>query len=243
MQIIKLDATESTNTYLKELSARSTLNDFTVVTTRNQTLGRGQLNSKWESEEGKNLAISLLKLNLEMPIGKIFLVSVSVSLAIVNSLKQLGVPNLKIKWPNDILSGDYKIGGILIENILSGSKIKRCIIGFGLNVNQQEFKNAPHASSLRTIVGSNFDLDSVFYSVLDSLHKQLSQPIMSLEEELYARYHSHLFKMEERCTFKIWDNKIITGVIKGVSNKGKLIIKLESGLLQEFGLKEIQLQY
>jgi len=243
MQIIKLDATESTNTYLKELSAKRSLSDFTVVTTRNQTLGRGQLNSKWESEEGKNLAISVLKLNLELAVDQIFLVSVSVSLAIFDCLTQLGIPNLKIKWPNDILSGDYKIGGILIENILSGSKIKRCIIGFGLNVNQQEFKNAPHAASLSSIVGHNFDLDSVFYSLLESLHKQLSQPIISLEEELFAQYHSKLFKLGERSTFKVLENKVIVGVIKGVSKTGKLRVALESGEIQEFGLKEIQLQY
>ena len=68
MQIIKLDATESTNTYLKELSAKKEVQDFTIITTENQTSGRGQLNSKWESEKGKNLAISILKKNIDMPI-------------------------------------------------------------------------------------------------------------------------------------------------------------------------------
>ncbi|MEP5941585.1 MAG: biotin--[acetyl-CoA-carboxylase] ligase, partial [Maribacter dokdonensis] len=53
MQIIKLDATQSTNTYLKDLSFKRELDDFTVVTTKNQTSGRGQLNAKWESEPGK----------------------------------------------------------------------------------------------------------------------------------------------------------------------------------------------
>ncbi|MEP2239590.1 MAG: biotin--[acetyl-CoA-carboxylase] ligase, partial [Maribacter sp.] len=188
MQIIKLDATQSTNTYLKDLSFKKELDDFTVITTRNQTLGRGQMSAKWESESGKNLAFSILKNNINVPIQRVFLVSVCVSLAIVDALNRLGIPNLSIKWPNDILSGNSKIGGILIENILSGSKIKRTIIGFGLNVNQEVFKNAPNASSLKNIMGANFNLDSVFYSLIEQLNLYLNKPIDSLEQEVYGQY-------------------------------------------------------
>jgi BirA family biotin operon repressor/biotin-[acetyl-CoA-carboxylase] ligase len=243
MQIIKLDATESTNTYLKELSAKKELQDFTIITTENQTLGRGQLNSKWESENGKNLAISVLKNNIDISIDRLYLMNVCVSLSILDSLNQLNIPNLKVKWPNDILSGNFKIGGILIENIISGSKIKRSIIGFGLNVNQTEFKNAPNASSLKTIMGHNFNLDSVFYTIIENLHQQLSRPILTFENELYKKYHSQLFKIGVKSTFIIKKEELIEGVIEGVSKNGKLKVQIENGSLQEFGLKEIQLQY
>jgi BirA family biotin operon repressor/biotin-[acetyl-CoA-carboxylase] ligase len=243
MQIIKLDATESTNTYLKELSAKKEVQDFTIITTENQTSGRGQLNSKWESEKGKNLAISILKNNIDMPIDCLYLMNVCVSLSILDSLNQLSIPNLKVKWPNDILSGDFKIGGILIENIISGSKIKQSIIGIGLNVNQSEFKNAPNASSLKTIMGHIFNLDSVFYSIIENLHQQLNRPILTFENELYNQYHSQLYRIGMNSTFIIQKNEPIVGVIKGVSKNGKLRVKLENGILQEFGLKEIQLQY
>ncbi|TDS11604.1 BirA family biotin operon repressor/biotin-[acetyl-CoA-carboxylase] ligase [Maribacter caenipelagi] len=243
MQIIKLDATQSTNTYLKELLFEKELEDFTIITTKNQTSGRGQMNAKWESESGKNLAFSMLKHNIDVPIKEVFLVSVSVSLAIIDSLKRLGIPNLSIKWPNDILSGNHKIGGILIENILSGSKIKRSIIGFGLNVNQEVFKKAPHASSLKNIMGTDFDLDLVFYSLIEQLNIYLNKPIQSLENELYNQYHSLLFKIGEMSTFKNQHNKLFTGTIKKVSNSGKLIVKDENGDFQEYGLKEIQLMY
>ncbi len=171
MQIIKLDATESTNTYLRELSLTKNLKDFTIVTTRNQTSGRGQFNSKWESDEGKNLAISILKKNIEVPIDRLFLISICVSLGVLNGLKQLGVPNLSVKWPNDILSGNFKIGGILIENMLSGTKIKQSIIGFGINVNQQEFKYAPKAASMKKIVGKSFDHELVLDSLIENLQQ------------------------------------------------------------------------
>ncbi|MDF4204509.1 biotin--[acetyl-CoA-carboxylase] ligase [Maribacter sp. SA7] len=243
MQIIKLDATQSTNTYLKDLSFNKELSDFTVITTKNQTLGRGQMSAKWESESGKNLAFSILKNNINVPIQRVFLVSVCVSLAIVDALNRLGIPNLSIKWPNDILSGNSKIGGILIENILSGSKIKRTIIGFGLNVNQEVFKNAPNASSLKNIMGTNFDLDSVFYSLIEQLHSYLNKPIDSLEQELYGQYHSQLFRIGESSSFKNQDGSLFTGTIEEVSIGGKLIVKHENGDFQEYGLKEIQLLY
>ena len=243
MQIIKLDATQSTNTYLKDLSFKKELDDFTVITTRNQTLGRGQMSAKWESEPGKNLAFSVLKNNINIPIQRVFLVSVCVSLAIVDALKRLGIPDLSIKWPNDILSGNSKIGGILIENILSGSKIKRTIIGIGLNVNQEVFKNAPNASSLKNIINVDFDLDSVFYSLIEQLHLYLNKPIDSLEQELYAEYHSYLFKIGDKSSFENQDGSLFTGAIEKVSIGGKLIVKHEGGNLQEYGLKEIRLMY
>ena len=243
MQIIKLDATESTNTYLKELSAKKEVQDFTIITTENQTSGRGQLNSKWESEKGKNLAISILKKNINISVDCLYLMNVCVSLSILNSLNQLSIPNLKVKWPNDILSGDFKIGGILIENIISGSKIKRSIIGFGLNVNQSEFKNAPNASSLKTIMGYDFNLDSVFYAIIENLHQQLNRPILTFENEFYNLYHSQLYRIGVKSTFIIQKDETIDGVIDGVSKNGKLRVKLENGIIQEFGLKEIQLQY
>ncbi|WP_282180595.1 biotin--[acetyl-CoA-carboxylase] ligase [Maribacter stanieri] len=243
MQIIKLDATGSTNTHLKELLQQKELEDFTIVTTQNQTLGRGQLNAKWESEPYKNLAISLLKKDLGVPVNKLFLVSMTISLAIIDCLSNLGVPDLSIKWPNDILSGKSKIGGILIENIISGSQIKRSIIGFGLNVNQTVFKNAPHASSLKLIIGRDFDLDMVFYSLVEKLHEQLNQPMASLEKKLFDQYHSKMFKKGVYCNFKLPNEELISGVIVGVTINGMLMVTLEDNKIHEFGLKEIQLLY
>ncbi|SIR35867.1 biotin--[acetyl-CoA-carboxylase] ligase [Maribacter ulvicola] len=243
MQIIKLDATQSTNTYLKDLSLNRELGDFTVVTTKNQTLGRGQLNAKWESEPGKNLAFSVLKKNIELPIQRVFLVSVCVSLAIIESLKDFEIPDLRIKWPNDILSGNRKIGGILIENVISGSKIKQSIIGFGLNVNQKSFKNAPHASSLENITGVDYNLDEVFYSVIEHLHQNLIRPFQSMEEELFKQYHTHLFKIGQMSSFRDQNDKLFQGTIQEVSIDGYLLVKHENGDLHEYGLKEIQLLY
>ena len=64
MKIIKLNSTDSTNSYLKRLLLERSLQDFLVVVAKNQTNGRGQRGSEWLSDHGKNLTFSVLKRNL-----------------------------------------------------------------------------------------------------------------------------------------------------------------------------------
>jgi len=66
MQLIKLNATDSTNNYLKQLILERTLDDFSVVLAKHQTNGRGQRGASWLSEKGKNLAFSVLRRNISI---------------------------------------------------------------------------------------------------------------------------------------------------------------------------------
>ena len=68
------------------------------------------------------------------------------SLAIVKALERLNIPKLSIKWPNDILSANKKICGVLIENVIKQNQLESSIIGIGLNVNQNKFDNLPQAA-------------------------------------------------------------------------------------------------
>ena len=133
MPIIKLDATDSTNSYLRKLSTVETVLDFTIVTAKYQTEGRGQMGTIWSSETSKNLTFSVFKdvsnMNLDFP----FFISIVTSLAIIRTLETFSLPKLSIKWPNDILSEDKKVCGILIENVIKNNNINASIIGIGLN--------------------------------------------------------------------------------------------------------------
>ena len=114
MQIIKLNAIDSTNQYLHDLIGKISLEDFAVVTARYQTKGRGQRATTWQSEKDKNLIISVLKKEIDLNPQRQFLLNIVVSLALFKTLETLQIPKLSIKWPNDILSHDKKIAGILI---------------------------------------------------------------------------------------------------------------------------------
>ena len=92
MQLIKLNATGSTNNYLKQLVLEGALEDFCVVAANHQTNGRGQRGSAWVSEKGKNLTFSILKKGIAIKPSEQFLLNILVSLSIIKSLEAFNVP-------------------------------------------------------------------------------------------------------------------------------------------------------
>jgi BirA family biotin operon repressor/biotin-[acetyl-CoA-carboxylase] ligase len=241
MHIIKLDATDSTNLYLKNLMLSSLLEDLTVVVAKAQTRGRGQMGTKWDTKPGKNLTFSILKKIDDFSITDQFQLNIVVSLAIFDTLKALKVPHLKIKWPNDILSGTYKLGGILIENMLKGNQIRSSIIGIGLNVNQTDFHHHFNATSLKLLLGRAFNIDVVLHLLLKNLIDYLQLLESGEISGLTNDYVEALFGMGEATTFQRPDGELFIGTIKGVSENGKLQVLLEGKQLKEYGLKEIKL--
>lgn len=240
-QIIKLDATDSTNLYLRSLTRTKELSDLTCVVTENQVKGRGQMGTSWQSEAGKNLTFSVLKRYGHLKAENQFAINACVSLAIYDTLNSLNVPNLKIKWPNDIMSGSDKICGILIENVLKSMTIKHSIIGIGLNVNQTNFIGLQKVSSLKQKLSQSLDLDELLDALLKQLAKHLSQ-IESLDlKMLWSNYERYLFRKDKPSTFKNAKNEVFMGFIRGVSQHGQLRIEMEDALFKEFGLKEVSL--
>ena len=83
MKLIKLDAIDSTNDFLKALASQDELDNFTVVTAENQTKGKGQMGSKWQSESGKNLIMSALVKDFLYDNEQVFNLSIIFSLAVI----------------------------------------------------------------------------------------------------------------------------------------------------------------
>jgi BirA family biotin operon repressor/biotin-[acetyl-CoA-carboxylase] ligase len=143
---IKLDKIGSTNSYLYDLNTVTKQVNGTIVSARNQTLGKGQKGNTWHTEEDKNLTFSVLTYPKTKP-KYAFYLNIIASLAVHKALSDLNI-HAKIKWPNDILVNKKKIGGILIENQINADGINQSIIGIGLNVNQSVFKTNLNATSI-----------------------------------------------------------------------------------------------
>jgi BirA family transcriptional regulator, biotin operon repressor / biotin---[acetyl-CoA-carboxylase] ligase len=240
MKKIKLTAIDSTNTFLKNMVSKVVVDDFTVVVAKTQTKGRGQMNSEWVVEEGKNLTFSVFSGFVGLKVENHKYLNFCVSLSVFQVLEALELPNLAIKWPNDILSGNKKLGGILIENTLKGSNIVSSVIGIGINVNQDSFpENLPNASSVKKILGREFDLDVLLENILKNLKEYfnlLEKKEYNLLEEAYLKV---LYKKNVPTMFKKSQNILFMGKIIGVSKSGNLQIELENETIQEFGLKEV----
>ena len=146
MNVIKLDAIDSTNEFLKRFLNEQNVENYTVITAENQTKGKGQMGAVWESETGKNLIMSILIKDFITDINQIFNLNCIVSLSVIQVLQQYSIPKLSIKWPNDIMSDTKKIGGILIENSIKNDGTIFSVVGLGLNCNQTNFEHLPRAS-------------------------------------------------------------------------------------------------
>lgn len=242
MNIIKLNAISSTNEHLKHLMAQQVVSNLTVVWAKNQTLGKGQMGSSWEVEEGKNLTFSVLVKDLIVDVHQLFTLNIVVSLAVFSALEQIKIPKLAIKWPNDILSGNSKIGGILIENSFKSNGEVYSVVGIGLNVNQLSFDNIPNASSLAKITGKEYDLEVLLNNILQFLQYYLAQ-MRTDSPSIWKMYHQKLFKIGVPAPFEKPNGEKFMAIIQKVIPDGRLELLLENDELVYFDVKEVKLLY
>jgi BirA family biotin operon repressor/biotin-[acetyl-CoA-carboxylase] ligase len=242
LKIIKLNAIDSTNSFLKELAQTTTLESYTVVVTKEQKNGRGQQAQKWFSEPFKNLTTSVYISNIDLEINKQKYLNFAISLAIFDALSIHQIKNLSIKWPNDILSVNKKICGILIENTIKGSKIQSSIVGIGLNVNQEKFPDSlKNASSLKNIAQKEFDLDLLLVQIIEKIQQRIAMVSLKEYDALETAYLNVLYKKNIPTMFKDSNDVLFMGKITGISFSGNLQIELEDETLKEFRIKEVSL--
>lgn len=225
------------------MTSETQIPDGTIVVAEEQEKGRGQRGNGWIAKKGQSLTFSIYKRFGQLKVENQFMLSMAVALAIAEVLDNLGVPKIKIKWPNDIMSADKKIGGILIENILEGSNIKQSIIGIGINVNETAFPQLPQASSLRLQMGKELDMENVFTLLTNSLVTLLDDISDQDFQKLRVLYEDRLFKKDKITVFENTQGIRFNGIIKGISDSGEIMIETENAASEQFRLKEIKMIY
>ena len=243
MQIIKLNATDSTNDFLKQLSTSQKLENFTVVSTENQLKGRGQMGSTWTSEPGKNLTFSVFLANALANVDSIYNLNVAVAISILEVLKNENIPELKIKWPNDIMSANKKVGGILIENAIKHNGEIQSIIGIGLNINQQNYDGLPQASSLCLTTGQFYNCEELLTKIVNQLKLNINFINENRGLLLWDKYHQFLYKKNIPSAFENLEGQKFMGIIKQVISNGQLELMMEDDSIQYFNIKELKMLY
>ncbi|MDP2040140.1 MAG: biotin--[acetyl-CoA-carboxylase] ligase [Algoriphagus sp.] len=235
--VLFLPECHSSNDKALELIRSGKANEGTIVICNHQTQGKGQRGNTWEAQPGQNLTFSLVLKPNFLDVSEQFFLNMVISNSIRRMLQDY-LPDLKVKWPNDLVVPDRgKIGGVLIENIVNSSAWEFAVVGIGLNINQRDFLNK-NATSLSLITGGQYELEEL----LKLLVAHLEQGYISLKkgkmEEVRKEYLSHLFLKDRWGTFT--ESEIeFDGKIVGVSQDGKLQIMLKDGSERFFGLKEI----
>ena len=122
-----------------------------VLVAETQSAGRGRLGRVWESPVGTGIYLSLL-LRPPLPPTELPKLTLTAAVAVVEALKEVTALEIGIKWPNDILFGGKKLGGILTEMETESDQMSHVILGVGLNINTQVFPD--HLAGLATSLGS-----------------------------------------------------------------------------------------
>jgi|SRR5690606_7996727 BirA family biotin operon repressor/biotin-[acetyl-CoA-carboxylase] ligase len=242
MYLIKLSATSSTNDFLKKLSATSVLENFTVVWANVQLQGKGQMGSVWVTEDAKNLTFSIYLKENNTSIDNLFNLNVLVANAVLKALFSLNLTNIYVKWPNDILSYNKKIAGILIENNIHANGSISSIIGIGINCEQTNFEGFPQASSILKQYDIIPNKEELLTAIVDNIKKSLIDLDDQSDDE-WNYYHKHLFRKDTVSTFENKDGSLFNGIIKQVNRHGQLVLQLENDDLKCYNLKDIKLMY
>lgn len=235
-KIIQLDVVDSTNNFTANLLKSGELVHGTVILADEQTAGRGQRGSEWQSEGGSNLIFSVFVEYDNLAVEHQTSIHHWVALSVQQLLAESGI-NSKIKWPNDLLVNSKKIAGILIENQLTHSCVKSSIIGIGLNVNQTNFGDL-NATSMRNVIGEFKPIKEIAFQLISCLNRQMNGIVNHLYSELKTTYHQSLWKFGEVVAFE-WNGIEKTGKIIGTDESGLLKMEIDSKV-EVFDLKEIQ---
>lgn len=233
--LVKIHATASTNEELKVRFRESELPQLTTIYTSHQTAGKGQMGARWMTEPHKNLTFSILLTDLVDGLSD-FEINKCVTVIVVEWLRQKLQVQAFIKWPNDILSVNHKLAGILLENIFKQGKRRATIVGIGLNVNQLDFDNLPKAISLSQITGKTFDLDDLLIDFMAFFTLKMSEPKILIDN-----YRSLLFKIDQVTAFKV-NNDVFKAEVCGVNDQGLLLLR-EHDVVQSYDLKELSWIY
>lgn len=188
-----------------------------LISAEYQSKGRGQKNNVWNSETGANALFSIyLRPDFLQP-NQLNALSFIIALGVRAAIQQMTPKQeVRLKWPNDILVGDRKIAGILIENNLG--EVVRSVVGIGVNVNQVRFPASLKAVSLSQITGANIDITFVIHLCCEFIEKYylLAKQSSGLQQ-IHNLYVSQMYKLDEAVMVDGMD-----WIVKGVDATGKL---------------------
>ncbi|MBI3804884.1 MAG: biotin--[acetyl-CoA-carboxylase] ligase [Nitrospirae bacterium] len=192
-EVLLFDRVDSTNRVALELASQG-LPGGVAILAEAQEKGKGRLGRSWFSPHGVNLYFSLL-LRPYQPVREFPLFSLATAVAVVDAIGKVTGLTAQIKWPNDILLDDKKVGGILLETESRGDQSPPLVVGVGLNVNidsadfPAELQGV--ATSLKSLLGQPVDRSDLLIEIFNQLVQRY--PLIESEK---ARLFQQL---RERC--------------------------------------------
>jgi BirA family biotin operon repressor/biotin-[acetyl-CoA-carboxylase] ligase len=207
-----------------------------VVIAEEQTAGRGRFGRRWVSPPGKNLYLTVI---LRPGAGRLRALSTVVPLAVCRAIEAVTPLRPVIKWPNDVLAGERKLAGILIQGESTGAELIYALAGIGLNVNDpvDDPEIAGIATSLSRELGEEMPREAVLAALLNELGDAYNAPAA----DVYSGWRSRIATLGRsvRLTFR---DEIYEGIAEDVDGEGSLILRLGDGTRRTFEAGEVTLR-
>lgn len=228
-----LTCTESTNTDLLELSRSGDIDGW-VRTAEVQTGGRGRRGRQWVSPFGKNIALSI-GITIDRPTAEIGAISLAVGSQTAAVLDELGIENVSLKWPNDVLIGQRKVGGILIE-LADAQRPATLVVGIGINVNDAPGVDVTGSYQATRIVDhvDSCSRNFLVAELINGIHSTIRRFEASGFEEFKESWERRDL-LRDRQIVLTGVEPPITGTGIGIDHEGGYLIQTNTGIERAIG--------
>jgi BirA family biotin operon repressor/biotin-[acetyl-CoA-carboxylase] ligase len=234
--------TDSTNANAHE-AARSGAPHGSVYFADEQSAGRGRGGHDWQSAAGEGLYVSVL-LRPAIPATRLPLLPLAAGLAATEAIRAVAGLAVDLRWPNDLLIGPRKVGGILVESKIDGQMAGFAVVGIGINVHQRAFDPglSTPATSLDLECGRCISRQPLLVSLLESLEREtagLCNP--EALATIPARLEAGSTWIRGR-QVEVHGPQACTGVTAGLDEHGFLLVRTEGGLItvQTGGIRSVE---
>jgi BirA family biotin operon repressor/biotin-[acetyl-CoA-carboxylase] ligase len=223
--------TDSTNT-VALAAARAGAAHGSVYFADEQLGGRGRGDHAWHSAAGEGLYVSIL-LRPAIPVARLPLLPLAVGLAAASAVRETADLEVDIRWPNDLLIGSRKVGGILVEAKTDASRVAFAVAGIGINVHQRGFAAnlSTPASSLDLEADRRISRQPLLVSLLKFLQRETLELLDSSATESIPR------RVQEASTWvcgrsvQVHGPQACTGITAGLDHNGFLLVRTSVGLV------------
>lgn len=228
-ELVLLESVDSTNSYL--MRQTHTAAGVSICFAEFQTAGRGRRGRHWVSPFASNIYLSL-KLSLNSGLGAFEGISLAVGVAVAQALNDVGVADVQLKWPNDVLWSGKKLGGILIEVVGDPSGVCQLVIGLGLNLRA--------AKSMQTSIDQPWvSLDQILPTppsrneLAAGLLNHIIPLLSDYEAQGFARYKAAWEALNAHANQQVdlyMGSRHASGVLRGVNPAGALLLETQNGV-------------
>jgi BirA family biotin operon repressor/biotin-[acetyl-CoA-carboxylase] ligase len=197
-----------------------------VLVAEHQTQGRGRLGREWVTSPGSSLIVSFLLVPEGAPPERWPWLPLLTGIAAADAVRRVTGVEVGLKWPNDVLAGEQKLGGILLERVEEGGR-SGAVVGIGINLSQtQEELPVPEATSLGLVSGAPVDRSALLAALTQELGGRYEEWVEGAD--LRERYLARCVTVRHQVRVAVPGGEV-TGEAVDVDPGGRLVVRTSTG--------------